>query len=488
MARKSSFVALLRLLAVFMMAGGLACPASARAGTPVFEKGAVPFGLVRPLYPVKSDEAVNPSALASLTPEAGGEAEGPPVPASHAGKEKLPKEAAEVIDDKKDEGDEEKNLPATGVILGPFLLTPRMSAAYVTEDNVYAAEHDRRHATYDVLNPGFKLELLNGLHQMTLDVDYAYNHYREINHESNHVFRAGLSGSVQATQELKIPYAFSNEITHESRQDDLLRQLPEKPLTLHTLSAQMGVDVKPGAFGVRILGGYADAQYNDGLSQAGAHIVRSDADHRTVRGDVVASYDLEDGQSASLSGRADKADYSRLSYQDGAFSGPRRNSNLYQLLAGWKGAFMGVIHADVHLGWATRHYNDSRINDVNMAIGLADLKWQVTPRTTLDFTVARDHFEDAEIIQPILSTRAGVSLDHNFNEDVSAGIGGRYETRDFSGLARTDEIWGAKTFVNYALDPRLSAGLEYDFTTRSSTVSGFNFRDQAIMARLNGRL
>jgi hypothetical protein len=216
-------------------------------------------------------------------------------------------------------------------------------------------------------------------------------------------------------------------------------------------------------------------------------VVRRDADQNNIDGEAAISYDFSNANTLSLIGRAGRHDYRRHNFQAGGFTGPARDNDRWAVLAGLKSAFKGMM-ADLKLGVGNVNYEDNGVQDVRTMIGDANLHFDLSDATGITLAASRFVHEDDEVLDPIVRTDAGITLDHDISDRLNVAAGAEREFWNFENSSRDDTVWKLKALAEYALTQHFSLGAEYNYITRASDAAGLDMKDHVAMVNVKGKL
>jgi hypothetical protein len=368
-----------------------------------------------------------------------------------------------------------------------FVFEPRLRVGEKYESNIFAADTGRKSDFITMVVPGLHMGLVNSPHKLDFDGEFELDRNLHHHEESQNNYKARLAGLLEAAKSLHFPFEVGFKRQHEERIDDLTHQGSVKPIHFTDFKTGLGVDYKPGPLGFALNGSFRALSYGDGEDAAGAPVIRRDADHNELGGEARVSYDIGAANTASLIGRLGRNDYDRNAYVAGGFTGPSRDSHSWGALAGWKTSFKGFL-ADLKLGLGTRNYKDGAIDDIRTLIGDANMHYDLTDATRLSLNASRFIHEDDEVLQGIVRTDAGLTLDHKLNDRLSLGAGAERQYWNFEASPRQDKVWKLKALADYMISQHFSLGAEYDYVMRASNAAGFDLNDNIVMVNLKGKL
>lgn len=134
-------------------------------------------------------------------------------------------------------------------------------------------------------------------------------------------------------------------------------------------------------------------------------------------------------------------------------NGFARNSNGGYVKAGTSFEFSRLLTGEIAVGWAERHYADSRLPNLQGLLTTASLVWTVTPLTTAKY------LSDTQLIETTLPGTAGIlvrthtfEVDHDFRRWLT-GIGRfSYGTLDYQGNVRRDQTYSVSGDLIYKMN------------------------------------
>jgi hypothetical protein len=134
-------------------------------------------------------------------------------------------------------------------------------------------------------------------------------------------------------------------------------------------------------------------------------------------------------------------------------NGFARNSNGGYVKAGTSFEFSRLLTGEIAVGWAERHYADSRLPNLQGLLTTASLVWTVTPLTTAKY------LSDTQLIETTLPGTAGIlvrthtfEVDHDFRRWLT-GIGRfSYGTLDYQGDSRRDQTYSVSGEMIYKMN------------------------------------
>ncbi|MCB9990336.1 MAG: outer membrane beta-barrel protein [Rhodospirillales bacterium] len=375
-----------------------------------------------------------------------------------------------------------------GVNAAGLLFLPSVMIKEGWNSNLFTndAMDDADLVTYFI--PRLRVEIPDIRHEVAFDGSWEWRKHVENDDEDLHNIETSLGGHLSAANAFLVPFGFAWSSTHEEREDDLTLQLARNPIKKDNLQIDGGIQFKPNGFGIGLIGHYNKQRYENGISKLNAApVVRDDANRDITELEFNTSFDLNPANTLMLWGTIGDRDYESNAYQNGGYTGVRRSSKSFSGMMSWMFDYEGL---DGHMsaGLLDYNYDDIAMSDVREFVGDMELNHRITDNTLVNFQLARTIEEDDEVVFPILRSRAGLYVDHDFNDKVMMAAGADYNFREFNKLGRNDETWDFRALSDYFINDFLALGLEYKYTQRDSDVNGFDFRRNIFMLRARGRL
>lgn len=374
-----------------------------------------------------------------------------------------------------------------GLRAGNFMFLPRLALRQVYNNNIFATPVGETSDMMTQAVPEITVALAESRHKLEFRGALDAQAYWTTPDENRYGYSLSLGGHAAATDRFRLPFSFSLQSAYEDREEDLTGQRPVKPLGQESLGMETGAEFDGGSYGLGLTGRYRTFRNEDGKDKAGAPVIRRDADHDETGIEARARFDFNKHNSLSLKAAAGRRDYETRAYQAGGFTGPKRNAGTYGLAAGWRFDYKGVL-ADLTAGFDSLQHRDAAVESLRAATGGLNVEYAWDDKTTVTVRASRDLYADEEVINPIIRSRAGLSVDYSLRESVLLGTGIDYENREFQGAARKDDSLKYKLTADYFLNERLALGAEYGYLWRDSGAAGLDFSQSVMMLRLNGRL
>ncbi|MBU1784503.1 MAG: outer membrane beta-barrel protein [Candidatus Omnitrophica bacterium] len=184
-------------------------------------------------------------------------------------------------------------------------------------------------------------------------------------------------------------------------------------------------------------------------------------------------------------------DYKNLQYK----SASGRNGNQYKIMVGVKGDLTAKLTGIIKGGYGYKKYNDSDNTDFSNAVAHVALMYAFNDRTDITFSYNREAYES------IYANNNYYTGDH-FMSDINYHFGGQF--RDLAAKAelmlfhnyypeeavgidkkRDDFEWAAGLGLDYNIKEWISAGAGYRFQQRASNLGDRRYEQHVVDVKVN---
>jgi len=238
---------------------------------------------------------------------------------------------------------------------------------------------------------------------------------------------------------------------------------------LTTFSEDLSATRDVGLLGLTLNGGYGREDYEN-FTINGVTINQTQLDNNAFKIGPKVSYEVTPGIRPYVAGQ-----YDRREYDHGVF-----DSNGFSLTTGSDFELSRLVHGGAYIGYKERDYNSSTISNVSGFTYGLNLAWYPTERLTITGTGLQD-FSDTTIttangVHSVLNAKIirGEADYEVLRQVIVSGIAS-YENDDYGSTTRVDDIVTAGTGLKYIMNRNVTLFGQYLYSTRSSTLNGFNY-------------
>lgn len=280
---------------------------------------------------------------------------------------------------------------AVGSRLGSFRLYPSITVTAEATDNYLATDSNRRSDAYASVVPELYIRGDAGRERVEARAFVSQSVHANLSGENATAGGASVSGAFEPMRDTQIRADVAAAHYVESRSSLGAFQDAAEPVRYETYHAGLGVTRSFADLNVGVTGGLDRYQYHDTRLRNGLPI---DQDYRDVRIATVggtAGYALRNGIGLVVSG----------SYVDQHYDfGPGspgfdpattidRDSSGFNITGGISLELTSLVFGHLEVGYITRKYQDSRLDDFSGLSFNGDVLWNVTPLTSVRFRASR---------------------------------------------------------------------------------------------------
>jgi hypothetical protein len=172
--------------------------------------------------------------------------------------------------------------------------------------------------------------------------------------------------------------------------------------------------------------------------------------------------------------------------------GFERSSTGYDIVGGTDIDLPGQTFGEVFVGYVNRDYDDLRYSTINGPIFGAELTWNISGLTTLQFAASR-LIKSTTIIgaSGIIDTEVGIEIDHELLRNLILSFDISLSNEDFDGIDRSDDIFRTQLEVAYLMNRYLQLRLGFNIFNRDTAPAdsgGREFDKQQIYLGIQGQI
>ena len=154
----------------------------------------------------------------------------------------------------------------------------------------------------------------------------------------------------------------------------------------------------------------------------------------------------------------------------------------------------GLIKGDISMGYLQGSYQDPRLPAISGMNGFGNLKWSVTPLTTVTANLGRLISPTTQAgVSGVLTTNMGLNVTHELKRDIILNLGVNYSNYLYEGYIapytenRNDNMSMVSFRSRYLINKNISTDLSYSYQMRDSNYQGSSYEASIIMLNLNGQ-
>lgn len=369
-----------------------------------------------------------------------------------------------------------------------FEISPILTSSQTIDTNIFATSANEETDTITILNPALYVNKNIGRHQANISMEAEGKKYWSNTDEDVLNFNTKIGGFLEARREIKIPFELTYVSGHEKRGQNFSTNFSKKPISFGSFGAALGIAYDPNRLGVSLVGRHGNISFDNGTNSAGQTVVREDGDRNFTDLELSTSYEILPNHRPYVAVNVASIDYENGDFAGGSFTGPKRDSTNFGILAGWQLAFKGLVEGYFGMGYGMREYDDNRLQDIDTFRVASNISWNVTKKATLNLGLRRAITEDNQIVQGIVLSQGKLQFDYEFLHNLYYNAYVDYAFADFQQSPREDEIFSAGTGLRYVINPRFSLSGDYSFRGRDTTALGLDYDRHQFIVRLHSRL
>lgn len=373
-------------------------------------------------------------------------------------------------------------LDALGAKAGGFTIYPSIEIDETYNDNIFATETGTIDDFVTTVRPAVRIASDWNQHYLGFNGSADIVRYWDNDAEDHETANLTVDGRVDIRRDTNVTAAAGYELGSEERGsvDDAGGVAPTE---FDVVSYDVGVFNKWNRVSVRADGSLRERDFDD-VRTTGATVNNDDRDRDEYKLDIRGGYEIQDEYEAFV-----QLILTSVNYHDTLDdNGLARDSEGYEVRAGARIDFTGVLFGDVFAGYLERDYDDATLSSVDTIVGGLDLTWNVTPLTTIAGGVTREVAETTlTAASGTLTTEYSLSVDHELLRNLILSARASMSTEEFEGTSREDDYLKAGIGAKYMLNRNFSIVFDYDFSERDSNVAGSDNEINKVLLRLRAQ-
>lgn len=358
-------------------------------------------------------------------------------------------------------------LDALGMRLGALKLFPAVELEYRDVDNIFADDTNEQDDTIVLVNPQVRLQSGWSRHQLRLGADLLVARYSDFDNEDYDDLRVWGDGRLDLGNGRITLIARHADLHQDRSSPDDERSI--EPVEFSADSVELTYRFEAGA-NFAEAGIEADLlDFEDAMRFGGGVDENDDRDRDRLELKLRVGRKLSEEYSGFVEVQTEEIEYDQEFDEDGF----QRSSDTYELFAGTSVDLSGRVFGEVYVGYRDRDYDDPRFENADGVAFGADVTWNLTGLTTLNFSGSSE-IDSTTIVgaSGIEVTRLGLTVDHELLRNLIISLTAAATSEDFEGLDRDDDIQRYAAQARYMMNRNLyvTAGVEH----RKRDTSGLN--------------
>ncbi|MEO0619126.1 MAG: outer membrane beta-barrel protein [Pseudomonadota bacterium] len=402
------------------------------------------------------------------------------------GRATLPEVGENPFDQTRDdfEAFEERPYDPLGMRAGSFILRPSITATTVITDNVFQSAGTKEADIGAEVRPELRIESDWNRHALSLDANATAVFWNEFDTEdtvdASVIARARLDVTLRTNFEADLGYRIA---TQERGSIDSVSGAISEPET-KTLEAGITANHRFNRLVTRTRLGYTDERNGDAELIGGGVDLGSDEDFSRIELASRWSYEMSPSFAAFVEGAYNWQTFDQALDDDGLL----RDSQGYELRAGFIAEIGPAIRGEVSAGYAVQQADDARLADVSGLVFDADITWRPTALTTVGLT-ATSEIDTSSVAGSLGAINRAVALNvrHEFRRYAIGTLGVAWAQEDFDASQVTEDELRFQVGAEYLFSRNFVALANYEHVRFSSTQPDSNYAENVVRLGLQLR-
>ena len=370
-----------------------------------------------------------------------------------------------------------------GVQAGGFTLFPAVELTGGYDTNPAQSTTNAKGATLYTVAPEMRAQSNWSRHELKADLRSSYTGYSPDSDPSlSRPYSNGkVDGRIDVTKTTRIDLGGRLKVgTDNPGSPNLQAGLSKLPVYM-TYGGSAGVGQKFNRFDLSLKGDaertfYQDSQLTDGTSAS-----NEDRNFNQYGVTLRGGYELSPGVTPFVEATADTRKHDLATDT----TGYQRDSNGMTGKVGTSFELSRLLTGEIALGYTTRKYDDSRLENLSGLIGDASLTWTVNSLTTVKLSAASSVGETTVPgVSGVLYRNVDLQVDHAFRRWLIGSVKLGFGTDDYDGLDRLDKHFSAGAGLTYKLNRFAQIKGEFRQDWTRSNVTGVDYTASVFMLGL----
>jgi hypothetical protein len=371
-----------------------------------------------------------------------------------------------------------------GTRIGSFRLYSELTSDVTTTNNALATPNDPHSDWGPELKPDFRLDSDWDRHFLSFDFNADRIWYQNYPVQDAKNYQALMKGRVDVTHRTHATFELESSQTQEGRNGETLPDVNVANSNLAERHAAVGFNHRFNRVTMAVTGTIADYDYSNVLLGDGSSNNFADQDYLERDLKLRSSYEFQPDLVGFIETGLNDRDYRQAETADGYEKG----SSGYTLQSGFDFHLGGKLSGTTEIGYGAQNPIDGRLEPVDGFLLNADVLWQMTALTSLDFQ-ARTDLDETTLTDAscALDRFYGLTLTHNLRDNVILGGFITFETAEYIGENASDARLREGLTAEYMLNRNLALVGNYTHTDFNGTTDSSNYNADQVTVGLRLR-
>jgi hypothetical protein len=375
--------------------------------------------------------------------------------------------------------------------IGDFFLFPSGEMEKNWNSNIFATSSNAKSDFYTSARPAFSVLSDWGTNQLNFLANAEIRRYATNVSENQTNYSVLINGRLDVTDGSHLTSGIGFQNAHEDRTEPSTLTTQVRPTEYQEASGKLKYVYERGLLGLSVDGNVDYYSYDNTITGGGTLVRESDRNRVEAYGGPRVSYEIVPGYHAFIR----TAVNTRIYQSTFDSTGIKRSSHGFEGDVGTAFELSRLINGEVFVGYLQQNYDDAQLSAIHGVGFGGNLLWNMTQATSFRANVSRT-VQEVDLFQmpatstatAYLQTLAGAAIEHELLPNVVLTGGASFAVQSYQSITRTDNIVEGDLGVRYLLNRNWSIGLATSYQSRTSNISGVNYNQAQIDAKLRLQL
>ena len=356
------------------------------------------------------------------------------------------------------------------IIWKSLRIWPNLTVGQEFSDNILMTESDQIDDFATVVHASFDVWTSFRRHNFKAALEAERRQYWDLKDESVNNYTMRLEGDFEAKRGFNIPIQLLYRDSHIKRKDQRrssVNEITQKPLNVKSLQTRGGFVYKPNRLALSLLGDYKQIRLENGTLLNNSLLRRDTRDVNIPQFILRSEY-----EGSGIFQPFVEIRYSQENYINEAVGSASRDNNLLRYSAGTNFNHHNIFSGFIGLGWESRRYDDSAVDDVEGVFFDSTLIWSPSEKNSIEVGLTQETTEDNQILAGFEKKVGKIFFSHELKSNLFSRFGITYEKDNFDEINREDENLELSSNILYIVGPSLQMSANYQYTSKDSSIAG----------------
>jgi len=353
-----------------------------------------------------------------------------------------------------------------GLRFGGFNVRPSLDIGVEHTDNLFADSTNEQADTFAVVRPRVEIASNWSRHRVVADAQIEQTLHEEFTKDDTTNINVGADARIDVRRSTQVGITGRIAEYAEARTSPDTPENSVSPIEYEVRTANVYLQQQFNRVRVSLLAGESRYDYDDGLTGAGIVIEQDDRDRDETF--VTARLEYALSPRVALLGEASVTDR-EYDLVPPAIAW-NRNSEGRQYLVGANFDLTRLVRGELAVGYYEQEWDTNQAPAEEGVAVRANIDWFPSELTTVNLRAQRQNNDSGQAFAvSFLQENLAVRVDHELRRNLvlTAALDG--EHREYTGIAREDEVMGGTLSLRYLMNRRVVIGAGYRYEEQDST-------------------